>query len=435
MSPGPTIRARRGRPLSVEWLNGLPTKHLLPIDHTLHGAERDKPDVRGIVHIHGAKTRPEDDGYPERWYVPGKSVTYRYPNDQEPATLWYHDHTMGINRLNIYAGLFGFYVIGDEYEDKLGLPSGAYDIPLALYDRSLLRDGSLDYPTSGMLDRPWVPEAFGEAMLVNGKLSPYLDVEPRLYRFRILNASNGRFFHLSLSSGQPFHQIGTEQGLLPSALDVSDFVAAPAERVDILIDFRGHDGDKVVLRSESFELLQFRVGKAARGGGPADVPKSLRPVPVMPESSAVKVRRIPIVEDKAPNGDSMMMMLGGMHWSMPVTENPKLDDVEVWEFVNLTEDSHPLHLHLVRFQILDRRPFDEDYFFATRRIRFTGPVEPPEPYEAGWKDTVRAHAKTITRIIVKFEGYVGRYVWHCHLLEHEDNEMMRPFDVLPKAAR
>jgi spore coat protein A, manganese oxidase len=431
-SPGPVIETRSGQDVSVEWVNRLPTKHFLPIDHNLHGAEKDKPEVRSVVHVHGAKTPPESDGYPEDWYVPGKSVTYRYPNHQEASMLWYHDHAMGINRLNIYAGLFGLFLIRDDREDSLNLPKGAYEIPLVIYDRSFLRDGSLDYPTSGMPDMPWVPEAFGEAMLVNGKLFPHLDVKPRRYRFRLLNAANGRFFHLSLSNGQKFFQIGTDQGLMAAPVPLDGVVVAPGERVDLIVDFDGHAGERIVLKSDAFEIMQFRVSRSTVESDRSSMPRALRPAVKTVETLAIKTRRIPLLEFKSPNGDSMTMLLGGNHWDMPVTENPTIDTTEIWEFVNTTEDSHPIHLHLVRFQLLDRRSFDEPLYFKTRQIRYTGPVVPPDPYEMGWKDTIRAHSKMITRIIVRFEGYTGRYVWHCHILEHEDNEMMRPYDVVPK---
>ena len=217
-SPGPTLETRSGEGLLVEWVNNLPPAHLLPIDHNLHGAEADKPDVRAVVHVHGAKTPPESDGYPEAWYVPGKSAIYYYPNQQDAAALWYHDHTMGINRLNIYAGLFGLFTIRDQAEEALNLPGGRYEIPLIIYDRSFRRDGRLDYPTSGIADAPWVPEAFGEAMMVNGRIFPYLDVEPRKYRFRLLNAANGRFFHLSLSTTRgKFHGDRRRPGLARGA--------------------------------------------------------------------------------------------------------------------------------------------------------------------------------------------------------------------------
>jgi spore coat protein A len=430
-SPGPVIETRSGQPVSVQWVNTLPRKHFLPVDHNLHGAEKDKPEVRSVVHVHGAKTTPESDGYPEEWTEPGKAVTYSYPNNQDAATLWYHDHAMGINRLNIYAGLFGMFLIRDDFEESLKLPNGQYEIPLMIYDRSFRLDGQLDYPDSGIAGMPWVPEAFGEAMLVNGKLFPHLEVEPRKYRFRLLNASNGRFFHLSLSNGQKFIQIGTEQGLMAAPLAIESFVVAPGERFDLVIDFAEVAGEQIVLRSDAFEIMQFRVSNNQVRDDSA-VPPVLRPVVKMVEALAVKTRSIPLLEFKSPNGDSMTMLLNGMHWDMPVTENPVIDTVEIWEFINTTEDSHPIHLHMVRFQILDRQAFDEPLYYATRRIRHTGPVMPPDPYEAGWKDTVRAHSKMITRIIVRFEGYTGRYVWHCHVLEHEDNEMMRPYDVLPQ---
>jgi len=430
--PGPTIETRSGEALAIEWKNDLPRVHFLPIDHRLHGAEADKPEVRTVVHVHGAKAPPESDGWPEDWYTPGKSATYLYPNRQEPAALWYHDHAMGINRLNIYAGLFGLYLIRDSVEDDLNLPRGPFEIPLVLCDRFLRRDGSLDYPVSGKPDAPWVPEVFGNAMLVNGKIFPRLDAEPGKYRFRILNAANGRFFHLSLSNDLSFHLIGNDQGLLPRPLAIRDFVLAPGERADVIVDFHDCRGETIVFRSDSFELMQIRVGRGAVVGD-GSIPATLRPVPRTPESAAVRNRVITINEFMDRGGDSMMMLLNNAHWSMPVTEKPELGSVEVWTIVNPTDDSHPIHLHLVRFQLLDRRRFNGEWYKATGEIRYGGPLEPPEPSESGWKDTIRAHANMVTRIIVRFEGYPGKYVWHCHVLEHEDNEMMRPYEVVPPA--
>jgi spore coat protein A len=428
--PGPTIETRSGQGLTVEWANELPGKHFLPIDHRLHGADAAKPEVRAVVHLHGGKTPPESDGWPEDWYVPGKSATYHYPNNQDPAMLWYHDHAMGINRLNIYAGLAGAYIIRDAQEDALNLPGGPFEVPLILCDRFLLRDGNLDYPDSGEPGAPWVPEVFGNVMTVNGKVTPYLDVEPRKYRFRVLNASNGRFYHLSLSNGQPFHQIGTDQGLLPAPIAVQDFVLAPGERVDLVVDFKDRLGEQIILNNDSFPMMQFRVGRV-KVADPSALPAALRPVPKILESQATQTRMMTINEYMDRGGESMMMLLNGCHWSTPITERPKLNSTEIWSLRNPTEDSHPIHLHLVRFQILDRRPFDEFTFKTTGQVRFTGPAEPPEPYESGWKDTVRAHSLMLTRFIVRFEGYPGRYVYHCHVLEHEDNEMMRPYEVIP----
>jgi spore coat protein A len=427
--PGPLFDTRSGQGVLVEWANDLPTKHFLPIDHSLHGAERDKPEVRAVVHLHGGKTPQDGDGYPEDWYVAGQSRTYYYPNRQEPALLWYHDHAMGINRLNIYAGLLGLYVIRDAVEDALNLPSGKYEVPLVLMDRDLRPDGQMSYPVSPDPERPWVPEAFGEAHLINGKLFPYLDVEARKYRFRILNGANGRFYRLSLSPDLDMHQIGTDQGLLPAPVTMTHLQLAPGERADVVIDFARHRGAKVLLMSEAFTLMQFRVASTL-ASEPGILPATLRSVPRIAESEAVTTRRLTLDEQLNPVSESMGMLLNKTPWHMPITEKPKLNTIEIWELVNLTDDVHPIHLHMVRFQILDRRRFDAFEYMTKGDLRFLGPAMGPEANELGWKDTARVNAKTVTRIIVPFVGYAGRYVWHCHILEHEDNEMMRPYEVM-----
>ena len=450
-SPGPTIEARNGAGVLVEWANELPKRHLFTIDHNLHGAERDKPDVRSIVHVHGAKVPPESDGYPEEWFVAGKSMVYYYPNRQDACTLWYHDHAMGINRLNIYAGLMGLYIVRDGAEDALDLPRGEHEIPLVICDRAFTRDGQLSYEVSPDPAAPWVPESYGNVKLVNGKLFPYLDVQPALYRFRLLNGSNAQFLDLSLSTGQSIMQIGSDQGLLAAPISAKIVSLAPGERTDLVIDFRGHGGEQIVMSTEKIQdVMQFRVARAVpQAGGPAggqdtakgvapmggSLPAKLRTIAPIAESSAVRTRELTIREYKSPAGESMMMLLGGAHWDMPVTEKPTLDTVEIWSFVNLTEDVHPIHLHLVRFQVLDRRPFDQFHYFVHGEVRYMGNAILPDAAEAGWKDTVRADPQMVTRIIVRFEGYAGRYVWHCHLLEHEDNEMMRPFEVVAAGSK
>lgn len=439
-SPGPTFETRSGQGLLVEWVNELPEAHLLPIDHSIHGAEADKPDVRAVVHLHGAKAPPESDGYPENWYVPGKSAVCHYPNRQDATMLWYHDHTLGINRLNVFAGLFGVFLVRDEFEDSLNLPRGKYEIPLVIYDRVFDLDGQLNYPVSGDPKSPWVPEVFGDAVLVNGKLFPYLEVGPRRYRFRVLNGANGRFFHLTLSRGPTsngtFHQIGTDQGLLPAPVPLQRLSIAPGERADLIVDFSSRDfsgagGGNVILKNDNLNVMQFRVAP----NGPRDtsvLPQTLRPVPKIPESSAVKTRMLSLVEVTDLVQRPVRMLLNNVHWSKPVTENPVLDSVEIWNLINTTDDAHPIHLHLVKFQILDRRSFSVADYWVKNEIKYTAPAMPPEPGEAGWKDTVRADPGMVTRIIIRFEGFTGRYVWHCHILEHEDNEMMRPFDVVPR---
>ena len=435
--PGPTFEVRKGQPVLVEWANELPQQHFLPIDHTLHGAEADKPKVRTVVHLHGGRNSPESDGYPENWFVPGQSATCYYQNQQEATSLFYHDHAMGITRLNAVAGLMGMYLLRDELEDSLRLPTGAYEIPLVIFDRSFRQDGKLHYPISGKPDTPWVSEYYGSAILVNGKIFPYLEVEPRKYRFRLLNSSNGSFYRLSFSPDNAitsdcsdFFQIGSEQGFLEAPAPMKTLILGPGERADLIVDFRERAGKELFLRTNVAIFLQFRVS-ATKSGNDSPLPATLRPVPRTPESAAVKTRELTIADYQNRLGRSSVMLLNGAHWDMPVTEKPVLNSTEIWSFINLTDDSHPIHLHMVRFQVLDRRPFDLSVFQLTKKIVFTGPPSAMTANEMGWRDTVRVDPMTVTRIIVKFEGFAGRYVWHCHMLEHEDNEMMRPFVVLP----
>jgi spore coat protein A len=428
--PGPLIETPSGHPIVVEWANQLPSRHFLPIDHTLHGAERSLPEVRSVIHLHGGRTPPGSDGYPEEWVVPGKSQTCFYPCGQDGALLFYHDHTMGINRLNIYAGMQGLFIVRDPLEAKLELPSGQYEIPMLICDRLLRKDGQLEYPVSEHADKPWVPEVFGDAFLVNGKLLPYLEVEPRKYRLRIMNGSNGRFYRFSLANKHPFHVIGDDQGLLSAPVEVKRIPLAPAERTDLIVDFANMAGSSVKLTSDSFDIMEFRVRKAS-ASAPGVLPAVLRPPLRLDPATAVRTRRLTLDEVLDGVQRSMGMLLNNTPWHMPITETPTLGTTEIWELVNLTDDSHPIHLHLVRFQILDRRSFDTFEFMQKGTLRYTAAALPPEAHEAGWKDTVRADPGVVTRIIVPFEGYAGRYVWHCHILEHEDNEMMRPFEVLP----
>lgn len=427
--PGLTFETRSGEPLLVEWVNALPTEHFLPIDHTIHGAEADKPAVRMVVHLHGAKTGPESDGYPEDWILPEKSALYYYPNEQDAAMLWYHDHALGINRLNVYAGLLGAFFVRDGIEDGLNLPSGKYELPLVIYDRFLTRDGQLLYPVSPDPQSPWVPEVFGNAILVNGKLFPYVDVEPRKYRLRVLNGSNARIYRLSFTDDAPFHQIGTDQGLLPAPVPLTELEIAPGERADLLVDFTAHRGAQVVLRSDTFVIMQFRVSPT-KVTDSSSLPASLRPLAKIAESQASQTRLLTLDEYVNKAGNPVMLLLNASHWKLPVTEKPILGSTEIWSLINPTNDTHPIHLHLVRFQILDRQPYEPWLFQTKRQLHFLGPAEAPAPNEAGWKDTVQAYSRMVTRIIVPFTGFTGRYVWHCHILEHEDNEMMRPYEVV-----
>lgn len=424
----PLIEARAGEPLEIRWANKLPTRHFLPIDHSLHGSGRDVPEVRTIAHLHGAKAESKHDGYPEEWFTPGHSRTCHYPLDQEATALWYHDHAMGINRINTYAGLFGMFLLRDSHEDSLHLPSGKYEVPLILYDRDFTAAGELFYDVSGDPASPWIPEFSADGILVNGKIRPFLEVEPRLYRFRVLNTANSRFFNLSLSNKQPLVQIGTDQGLLGAPVEQHRLVLACAERADILIDFSQSPGRVIHLRTGAYDILQFRV--ANENATSSSIPSTLRPVTRIPESEATKTRTITLHEYKDDAARSMVMLLNRKHWHEPTTEHPKLNSTEIWEFVNLTEDTHPMHLHLVRFQILDRRPFDTSAYILNKHLVYTAPAIQPESHEIAWKDIVQCPPGLITRIIACFNGYPGKYLYHCHILEHEANDMMRPFEVV-----
>ena len=428
--PGPTLEAKRDEPLLVDWVNALPDKHFLPIDHNIHGAEKNTPEVRVVTHVHGARVPADADGYPEDWYVPGHSALYHYPNGQDAATLWYHDHAMGITRLNIYAGLAGAFIVRDDEEKALNLPAGDYDIPLMLCDRLVAQDGQLYYPVSDDPSAPWVMQCNGNLPLCNGKIFPYFDVEPRRYRFRIINVANFSFFDLSLSHDHAFAQIATDQGLLSAPLQRDRIELYPAERADVVIDFSNAAGQAIQLRHQSQGILEFRV-RSQSVRDTSVLPAALRAVPRIDVAWAAQHRVMTLNEIDDANGFAMTMLLDGKRWHEPITEKPLQNSTETWSFVNLSGDAHPIHLHLVRFQVIDRRPFDLFAWNSHRALTFTGPAILPEPHESGWKDTVRADPGMVTRIAMRFEGEPGRYVWHCHFLEHEDNEMMRPYEVLP----
>ncbi|MGG4489909.1 multicopper oxidase family protein [Metabacillus idriensis] len=454
--PGPTIEVETGEKTYIKWMNKLPTNHFLPVDYTVHGAHRDVPEVRTVVHVHGANVEWESDGYPEAWFTKGFKQTgpsfrkkvYDYENNMRPCTLWYHDHALGITRLNIYAGLAGFYLIRDQHERSLNLPSGKYEIPLMIQDKSFNKDGSLYYPKQPEepvpdLEVSIVPEFFGDVNLVNGKVWPYLNVEPRKYRFRLLNAANSRFYLLKLDSGQLFYQIGTERGLMKYPIGVQEIMLAPAERADIIVDFTNLEGRKVILQNHAkapfpsgdmpdpnaAAIMEFRVSLPLSAIDTSAIPAYLGPYTAFKENCVSSMRFLTL-DDKLDRYGRELMLLDNKTWDDPISEKPKLGTIEIWHLINLTADTHPIHIHLVDFQILDRRPFDTEKFKKEKVISYTGFSIPPEPQERGWKDTVRANPDQVTRIIMKFESYTGLYVWHCHMLEHEDYEMMRPFIVI-----
>jgi spore coat protein A, manganese oxidase len=458
--PGPVIEAMRGRPVEVHWENKLPAQHIFAIDPHIHGAMSPAPAVRTVPHLHGSRTTPESDGLPEKWFTPGQTEIYRYPNDQPGATLWYHDHAVGITRLNVYAGMTGFYLLRDAQELGMNLPSGESEIPLVLQDRTLDDRAQLVYsPTheDGKRLPPgvWGPEFFGDLPVVNGAVYPYIEVEPRMYRLRVLNAANSRFFNLffnlahsptDIPSLAGFHQIGSDGGLLANPAPMKRILLAPAERADLIVDFSAYAGRTLTLSNNAaspypgwtmlhaehpplYELMQFRVGRAASRAVKTFSMPSTVAVPRLDVSEATMTRDFVLTERTDAQGKSLGVRINEKGYDDPVTESPKLGTVEKWRFINMTDDAHPMHLHLVQFQIVERQGFNYGAFIQGK-LEPVGAPRAPEPGESGWKDTAVVIPREILTIIVRFEGYRGRYVYHCHMLEHEDNDMMRPYEVV-----
>ena len=474
--PGPTIEVQSGKTLSIKWTSKLPDTHLLPLDHSIHGAESTLPSVRNVAHLHGACAMPDDDGYPEAWFTAHGEHGPRfnpqpssYPNCQPSTALWYHDHALGITRLNVYAGLAGFYLIRDQAEKVLNLPQGEFEIPLMLQDRLFHRDGSLYYPkvVNGPAEHPvWIQEFYGDMNCVNGKVMPFLKVEPRRYRFRVLNAANSRFYHLRLfnsdSTGKvasqsfdvpSFQQIGSDGGLLPAPLDLHYLLIAPGERFDIVIDFSGCEGKCFSLVNDApapytvggqylaEDVMLFKITRPLSGKDTSAVPEALVPFEPLNPTYATRERLLLVSEKERPSdGYVIIGMLGNARWHEPISEDPKAGSTEIWSFVNITGDVHPLHVHLVQFQVLNRQAFDVPTYQQTGKLVFTSkPMAPESNERPARKDSIKSYPSYVTRIIMRFDlphgapvtpGQELVYVWHCHILEHEDNEMMRPYKVI-----
>jgi spore coat protein A len=541
--PAFTIEAKANRPVRVTWINGLVDAaanhlpHLLPVDPTLHWANppggADGRDMRPtftetpgpytgpvplVTHLHGGHNHEESDGYPEAWYLPAANdipadyatvgsfydtfkaeafarygatwdpgtATFQYENDQLASTLWFHDHTLGMTRLNVYAGPAGFYLLRGGASDlpagvlpgpapALGDPPGTryYEIPIVVQDRSFNADGSLFYPSSRAFfdgfTGPYIPgsdispifnpEFFANTMVVNGGTWPTLSVEPRRYRFRFLNGCNSRFLILKLAANPtarrparaalPFWQIGTEGGFLPAPVQLDQLLMGLAERADVIVDFTGlRAGTQIFLINEGpdepfgggrveheFEaadpattgqVMRFVVGSLTAPD--TSVPPNQLTLPSFtPLGAATVTRQVSLNEEDSavlegvgPRAALLGTMASGtpvhLGWADEITENPAVGATEVWEMFNFTEDAHPIHIHEVQFQVVNRQPM------SSSRTR------PPEPWESGFKDTVIAYPGEITRVKALFDR-AGLFVWHCHIVEHEDNEMMRPYRV------
>ncbi len=597
---GPVIVATRGIPTQIRFVNDLTANHIYWrewTDQTLHWADPlnnemnmcahtiqpgqppsndcaahyDGP-IPAVPHLHGAETPPVLDGGPDAWYLSdgskhghafyskdgnanGNYAIYRYLNTQEAAMIWFHDHVLGVTRTNVYAGLAGAYALIDPNLDlptglhPVGLQQGAsgsvdYLIPLVIQDRTFDTNGQLHMPNVGINpEHPyWVPEFVGDTIVVNGKVWPFLNVEPRRYRFLIINGSNARTYELFLVNpvtkvmGPPIWQIGTDGGYLdapvkidPNVKPLDKVTIMPGERADIIIDFAGFDNQTLLLRntgrtpypkgtapggSTLGQIVQFRVGPgpvADDSYNPASGTALRTPMVRLVDPvagtlaagvTAQNTRQLTLNEVMGPGGP-LEVLVNNTKWDgkrgdgsvrtdfTPVTVNgtteyyselPNEGDTEVWEIVNLTADAHPIHTHLTQFQLINRQNFNTNKYDKAYNVAFPGglfipaygppldyntgntralggnpditpflqgPARPPNANEAGWKDTVIMLPGEVTRIAVRYAptdttaGTSGAFpfdpnalghgfVWHCHIIDHEDNEMMRPYKVNAK---
>ncbi len=560
---GPTIVAQKDTPITVNWETNLPQQHLLPVDPTVHWAFTHTHNgqthtiaddgVPVVTHLHGGHTPSQYDGLPDAWFTStgvggklainnGNVQSYTYNNDQEAGTLWYHDHALGITRLNVYAGLAGFYILRDDYDtgipdhpkttaienslpgnyinsdytgDTNPDPDVYYEYPLVIQDKIFQADnpatpenelGQLFYPASNadlmaaglkaMLpanapNPSIVPEfASGNVILVNGQAWPTLNVEPRKYRFRLLNGSDSRFYNFKLPAGLEFTQIGTDDGLLNAPVKLKNLQLAPGQRADVVIDFAGYQGKQLILQNNAGgagarpipnnpqttgQIMAFNVGNtvtvpdvplpATLRGGTNQPPAITLPTSVSPiDSDDLAFHNVTGVTDpltglpiakqvglfEAPMGNTIdpygriTPMLGtvkdgAIKWEDPITEKIQLGQTEVWEVYNTTADAHPVHLHGIPFQLLDRQKFSATQIDPVTgiasptapltNIKFKGGPTPAAANEAGLLDTVIVNPGEVVRIAATFD-LPGEYVWHCHILSHEDNEMMRPYEVI-----
>jgi FtsP/CotA-like multicopper oxidase with cupredoxin domain len=574
-APSLTIEAKWNTPVRIKWINDLKDAnrkflpHLLPVDPTLHWANPPQtPDRNGnagpdrrpafnetpgrytgpvpiVTHLHGAGgVSDESDGYTEAWYLPDATnipagyategtwysffaskataqfgvtwgpgfAIFHYPNTNRASTLWYHDHTLGMTRLNVYAGPAGFYIIrggpnGDNavLDSRSGrsavLPGPApkendqfpskktyYEIPMAIQDRSFNTDGSLFYPnTRAFFDEIagpyipdtdispiWNPEFFGNMMMVNGNTWPFHTVEQRRYRFRFLNGCQSRFLILDFSAIPEIEvwQIGNEGGFLAAPVNLTlvngnKLLMGLAERADVIVDFTNVSVGNYVLGNvgpdepfgggipgEDFDpsepastgqVMQFRV-ISPLSPDLTTPPEFLTLPAIIPLPSATVTRPLVLAEEPskffadAPAEAELGTITGdpnisasawqAREWRQPVTENPSVGATEVWELYNTTADAHPIHIHEIVFEVMNRQAILINEAAKTVQVDTASEPTPPEPWETGFKDTVIAYPGQVTRVRAQFNT-PGQFVWHCHILEHEDNEMMRPYRIGP----
>ncbi len=564
---GPTIEVKRGEVVNVAWKNEIDDSHRLPFeviktnkDKTTNRPTQNDPgrenaideaddctrvklrDLRAtlVTHLHGARVQADSDGWPDNTVVFGQSAHYTYHNDQAATMLWYHDHSMHVTRTNVFAGLAGAWLIRDDEEVSLHLPDGAYELPLIIQDRNLDVDDDDNY-TGALLHKTEVndglgpAEFFGPYTLVNGMIWPKSTVEPRLYRLRVLNASNARTYRISfldqqgkIVNGCALWQIGCDQGLMKEKTHIPDtgLTLAPAERADVLVDFSAFAGKSLYVwntaeapfgdRSKDepdadhvkqellgligcpFEVsapdvlrpypqvMRFDVSRKAKSRSheiPADplwktprppltfngdtqvrimgLVEKPHPDPVPPDGTTMLVfyEFVRVADEPAPLGTPVVQVTyfhpgkntnitepfwkGAEGFYDKINWFVHLGSTELWYIANLSGDTHPIHVHLVQFQVQNRFNFfwnnvkHEDSFNPSVSILNSidpqGESLPIEPNIQGPKDTVRVNPNEMVGIAMNFNPYPGRYVYHCHILEHEDHDMMRPFAVVPKS--
>ena len=531
-SPGPTFEVTRGTPARVTYENKITSSSIFAVDPTIHWANPNNmpmmpnmpwptfppgfPDAQSpvplVTHLHGGEVRSDSDGGPEAWFtatglhgptystnIPtsADSTVYYYPNEQLPTTLWYHDHALGMTRLNVMSGLAGFYMLRDPTDPiEHMLPDGKYEIPIAIQDRSFNLDGSMWFPSEGVnpdVHPYWQPEFFGNTIMVNGKLWPNLNVDRGQYRLHLLDGSNARFYNMTFmvkETGKilPFTVIGTEGGFIKSPVTLSSILIAPAERPDVLVDFsKLKTGQHVIITNNAPApypmgdmpdentgvIMQFTV-TAHKGEKAVNLPCIINPTLKNQLPNPQNNKRLLTLKEIEGDNGPLMVTLNGQTYNGVLTETPRVGSTEDWYFINLTPDTHPMHLHLVQFQLVKRIPFNAtayatDWIALNNNMQLpfpdnykpktldpapyiTGAAALPTPQELAWKDTIQSPTGWITVIRVRFapqdspltgphapkpgvnqfpfDPTIGPgYVWHCHIIDHEDNEMMRPYKV------
>jgi len=398
---GPTIRIRQGEQFKLAFSNNL--------------------SEATNIHWHGLQVPATQDGYPTDVTAPGGSFQYHFPIKNRPGTYWYHPHPDMATASQVWRGLAGFFLVTSTEEEALDLPSGEYDVPLVVQDKRL--DGGLAYsPNSD--DR--TIGMFGESVLVNGTAGPVLEVATRTYRFRLLNGSNARIYNFALSSGATFQLIGTDGGLLSSPMEVSSILLSPGERAEVLVNFSNQPvGSELYLQSntfagtetqgkQAFYILKFKVARQETDN--FTLPATLMPIEKIPESQSVATRSFNIGHMMNHGGSGMVThrIDGKTFDANRRDEVVNAGTVEIWEFDNSAgTETHPMHLHAGLFQVLSRQG-------GRGRL---------EAWENGWKDTVLAFPGEKVKIIIRFPDFTGKFVFHCHNLEHEDGGMMLNYEI------